>query len=120
MPLSGGAHTAPPDVKATFPQTVKAISGIVRFRYWEALNVPAIHDRRQDVHESFTIGPHVAPEGRPAPLTGGQMKKETEIVRIDLTKLQKDQVKGSTGRDAEAIELTIEELEARIAPRRIT
>lgn len=48
------------------------------------------------------------------------MKKETEIVRIDLTKLQKDQVKGSTGRDAEAIELTIEELEARIAPRRIT
>jgi hypothetical protein len=47
------------------------------------------------------------------------MKKEAEIIRIDLTKPQKDQVKDTTGRDAEAIELTVEELEARIAPRPI-
>ena len=48
------------------------------------------------------------------------MKKESEIVRIDLTKGQKDRVKDTTGRDAEAIELTVQELEDRIAPRRIT
>jgi hypothetical protein len=45
------------------------------------------------------------------------MKKEAEIIRIDLTTPQKEQVKGSTGRDAEAIELTVQELEQRIAPR---
>ena len=47
------------------------------------------------------------------------MKKDSEIVRIDLTQPQKEQIKGSTGREAEAIELTVQELEARIAPRRI-
>lgn len=43
-------------------------------------------------------------------------QKQQEIVRIDLTNQQKEQVKGRTGKDAEALELTIEELEARIAP----
>jgi hypothetical protein len=45
------------------------------------------------------------------------MKKEPEIVRIDLTREQKDQVKKEIGRDAEAVELTVSELEERIAPR---
>ena len=39
-----------------------------------------------------------------------------ETVRIDLTPEQKDQVKARTGRDADAIEVTIRELEERIAP----
>ena len=39
------------------------------------------------------------------------------MVRIDLTPDQKQRVKAQTGRDAEAIELTVQELEARIAPR---
>jgi hypothetical protein len=38
------------------------------------------------------------------------------IVRIDLTPIQKEQVKATTGRDAEAVELTVQELEERIAP----
>jgi len=41
---------------------------------------------------------------------------EKEIVRIDLTTEQKEQVKAATEKSAEAIELTVQELEARIAP----
>ena len=41
---------------------------------------------------------------------------EKEIVRIDLTDEQKQQVKAATEKNAEAIELTVQELEARIAP----
>jgi hypothetical protein len=47
------------------------------------------------------------------------MKKEPEIVRIDLTREQKEQVKKEIGKDAEAVELTVSELEERIAPRYI-
>ena len=42
--------------------------------------------------------------------------KETEIVRIDLTNEQKEQVKAVTEKNVDAIELTVQELEARIAP----
>lgn len=42
--------------------------------------------------------------------------KENDIVRIDLTAEQKEQVKAATEKSAEAIELTVQELEARIAP----
>ena len=42
---------------------------------------------------------------------------EKDIVRIDLTDEQKDQIKAATEKSAEAIELTVQELEARIAPR---
>ena len=43
--------------------------------------------------------------------------KESEIVRIDLTSEQKEQVKAATDQNVDAIELTVQELEARIAPR---
>ena len=43
--------------------------------------------------------------------------KEQQIIRIDLTRIQQEQVKTVTGREGEAIELTVEELEERIAPR---
>ncbi|HTK47713.1 MAG TPA: hypothetical protein VL328_07040 [Gemmatimonadaceae bacterium] len=42
---------------------------------------------------------------------------EKEFVRIDLTDEQKEQVKALTEKSAEAIELTVQELESRIAPR---
>ncbi len=48
------------------------------------------------------------------------MSKEKEVVRIDLTNAQKQAVKKETGKDVEAIELTVGELEDRIAPVRIT
>jgi hypothetical protein len=40
-----------------------------------------------------------------------------DIVRIDLTEEQKEQVKAVTEKTADAIELTVQELESRIAPK---
>jgi hypothetical protein len=45
-------------------------------------------------------------------------KNENDIIRIDLTQEQKDKVKTVTDKSAEAIELTVKELEARITPYR--
>jgi uncharacterized small protein (DUF1192 family) len=44
------------------------------------------------------------------------MKKDQEIVRIDLTPEQKQIIKQEIGKDGEAVELTVNELEERIAP----
>ena len=41
---------------------------------------------------------------------------EKDVVRIELTQEQRAQVKRATGRDGEAVELTVQELEERIAP----
>ena len=40
-----------------------------------------------------------------------------DIIRIDLSEPQKAQVKQLTGKDADCIELNLQELEERIAPR---
>lgn len=42
--------------------------------------------------------------------------KAQEVVRIKLTPTQAQEIKQATGREAEAIEFTVEELEQRIAP----
>ena len=47
------------------------------------------------------------------------MKTDKEIVRIDFTPEQKHILKQETGKDADAVELTVNELEERIAPRGI-
>jgi hypothetical protein len=44
------------------------------------------------------------------------MSNAKDSVRIDLTPEQKNAVRTATGKDAEAVELSVEELEARIAP----
>jgi len=44
-------------------------------------------------------------------------KNEKEIVRIELTPSQKETIKTATDKSAEAIELTVQELEARITPK---
>jgi hypothetical protein len=45
------------------------------------------------------------------------MKNEKEIVRIELTPEQKQLIKQEVGKEGEAVELTVKELEERIAPR---
>ena len=40
-----------------------------------------------------------------------------DIVRLDLIRDQRRQIRQAAGRDGEAIELTVEELEERIAPK---
>jgi uncharacterized small protein (DUF1192 family) len=44
------------------------------------------------------------------------MKNDKQPVRLTLTPEQKAEVLKSTGKSAEAIELSVEELEERIAP----
>jgi uncharacterized small protein (DUF1192 family) len=44
------------------------------------------------------------------------MSSPKEQFRIKLTDEQKSQVRNATGKDAEAVELSVEELEERIAP----
>jgi uncharacterized small protein (DUF1192 family) len=44
---------------------------------------------------------------------------ESGNIRMTLTPEQKEQVRKATGKDAEAIELSVEELEERIAPRNL-
>ena len=44
-------------------------------------------------------------------------KKSDEFVRIDLTPAQQAEIQQKTGKTADAIELTVSELEDRIAPR---
>jgi uncharacterized small protein (DUF1192 family) len=44
------------------------------------------------------------------------MSNPKDQIRIELTPEQKATVRGATGKDAEAVEFSVEELEARIAP----
>jgi hypothetical protein len=43
-------------------------------------------------------------------------ERKKNPVRIDLTEEQKQKIREQTGKDAAAIEFTVEELEERIAP----
>jgi DNA-binding MarR family transcriptional regulator len=47
------------------------------------------------------------------------MPQTDEIVRITLTPKQRELIRRATGREAEALELSVEDLEERIAPRRL-
>jgi hypothetical protein len=50
------------------------------------------------------------------PLRRNTVSNPKEQFRIKLTPEQKAQVRTATGKDAEAVELSVEELEERIAP----
>jgi hypothetical protein len=43
-------------------------------------------------------------------------ERNDDVIRIDLTPEQKAQIKEQTGKDAAAVELSVQELEQRIAP----
>jgi len=47
------------------------------------------------------------------------MEDQKNQFRIELTPEQKSQVRHATGKDAEAVELSVEELEERIAPAKL-
>jgi uncharacterized small protein (DUF1192 family) len=47
------------------------------------------------------------------------MSNAKDSFRIDLTPEQKNAIRTATGKDAEAVELSVEELEARIAPSKL-
>ena len=47
------------------------------------------------------------------------MSNPKDSFRIDLTTEQKTAIRNATGKDAEAVELSVEELEARSAPTKL-
>jgi hypothetical protein len=47
------------------------------------------------------------------------MSSPKDQVRIELTPDQKDNIRKATGKDADAVEFSVEELEARIAPTKL-
>jgi hypothetical protein len=47
------------------------------------------------------------------------MSNAKDNLRIDLTPEQKATIRAATGKDAEAVEFSVEELEARIAPAKL-
>lgn len=49
--------------------------------------------------------------------TAMQAPNEKDLIRVPLTDEQRKMVKDATGRDGDTIELTVIELEERIAPR---
>jgi len=48
------------------------------------------------------------------------MTESNDPIRIELTEEQKNQIKEVTGKEASAIELTVEDLDARTMPRKIS
>ncbi len=46
-----------------------------------------------------------------------QAQSPRQVVRLELNQAQREQVKYAIGRDSDALELTVEELEERIVPR---
>jgi hypothetical protein len=75
------------------------------------------------IHGIFTNRRHIVPSFRynvsHFNLSSQQeaaMEDRKNQFRIELTPEQKDQVRHATGKDAEAVELSVEELEERIAP----
>jgi hypothetical protein len=69
------------------------------------------HDFFTQDHEVATIPTHA-----PVHTQEDLMEHSKEQFRIQLTPEQKTQVRNATGKDAEAVELSVEELEERIAP----
>lgn len=75
-------------------------------------------DRQEGFHGFFTGRPEIAIHFS-AVLQHPQeptIMATSQKFRITLSSEQKDQVRKVTGKDAEAIELSVEELEERIAP----
>jgi hypothetical protein len=74
-----------------------------------SIKVRAIHDRARGF---FTLSSR-----SPARLSATQrVRNKPETFRMTLSPEQKEQVRRATGKDAEVIELSVEELEERIAP----
>ena len=87
-----------------------------------ATNVPAIHGRAS---AKFTMGSRWRPQigsrdrRRTRRRTHPRRTHVKDQIRIELTRARRTQVRKATGKDAEAVELSVEELEERIAPAKV-
>jgi hypothetical protein len=83
------------------------------------------HGSREGDHAAITEHPHAPVRTEQPNLiilreepAMSQTPQAPDFVRIELTKEQKEQVKETTGKDGAVLELTVKELEERIAPLR--
>jgi hypothetical protein len=72
-------------------------------------------DGQEGFHDRFTIGRQIVLWFQ-HPTQGGHIMSGSDTFRISLTPAQKEQVRKATGKEADTIELSVEELEERIAP----
>jgi hypothetical protein len=78
---------------------------------------PDSRSSKRAIHATFTHAPKIVTQFSTAlTLTGATIMANSSHFRMTLTPEQKDQVRKATGKDAEVIELSVEELEERIAP----
>jgi hypothetical protein len=86
-------------------------------------NVPAFHVGARAIHEEFTEGLQIHGHRNTAVtrrhIQEEPMSNEGSQVRITLTPEQRAMVKNATGKDAESLELSVQELEERIAPGKV-
>jgi hypothetical protein len=73
------------------------------------------------IHGEFTQPVQVEPQIHGGTHTHQEaaMSDSKGQFRIELTPEQKAKIRNATGRDAEAVELSVQELEERIAPRKV-
>ena len=72
-------------------------------------------ERQGCFHGVFTIGSEIVSRSRRVHSQERRMTTRPNI-RITLTPEQKEEVRKATGKEADAVELSVEELEERIAP----
>jgi hypothetical protein len=75
--------------------------------------------RQEGFHAGFTMGRQIVNQSSGSSVphrTGAGPMETTSNFRLTLTPEQKEQIRKATGKEAEALELSVEELEERIAP----
>jgi len=78
---------------------------------------PDSRSSKRAIHGTFTHAPKIVTQFSTAlTQTGATIMDNSSHFRMTLTPEQKDQVRKATGKEAEVIELSVEELEERIAP----
>jgi hypothetical protein len=79
---------------------------------------PSIHERATTIHADFTVGCQAFLTESATHTPEGAMSAQNEktVVRIDLTPEQQDRIKTATGKSIEALQMSAEDLEQRIAP----
>jgi hypothetical protein len=94
----------------------------VLLTHYQARQV-AFHETSIAIHDRFTAGANITPRSslsfQPHNFSEGTMDSSKDKGRNELTPEQKAKVRPATEKDAKAVELSVEELEERIAPRTI-
>jgi hypothetical protein len=96
---------------------------VARIELTDALRKQPRLETGSDRHVLLVVDVDSSPRGArhgfigEVPLSGlGDTMEKKETIRIELTDEQKKQIKDASGQDVQALEITAQELEQRIAP----